>query len=130
MAKKSKTKNTERCGLVVRRYPTIFFPKKNGKTVYKFLVRKSADFIEGLHAEQPARSSMKSADFRTKKYKAFFFRLFLKKNFGGYLRTARPHLSVVFVFDFFAIHEFCYLTPGFSRYGWLCLTSHAAQYVM
>ena len=65
--------------------------------------------------------STKSANISTKKCKALFS-CFFEKIFGGYLRTARPNLSVVFVFDFFAIQEFCYLTPGFSRFGWLCLS--------
>ena len=29
----------------------------------------------------------------------------MENKLGGYQRTARPHLSVVFVFDFFAIQE-------------------------
>ena len=49
MAKKSKTKTTERYGLAVRRYPpNLFFQKTREKKALYFFVEIFANFVEGL----------------------------------------------------------------------------------
>ena len=66
MARKSKTKTTERYGLAVRRYPPKNF--KNGKKKpLNFLVRKSADFVERFHAVNYAQSLYKVGEYFDKK---------------------------------------------------------------
>ena len=67
MAKKSKTKTTERCGLAVRRYPPIFLQKNTEKRALYFLVRKPADFVERFHAEKSAQSLYKVGEYFDKK---------------------------------------------------------------
>jgi hypothetical protein len=97
--------------------------KKTEKKTLIFFSTKIRRLRRGIARRKVSAILLRCRQISAKKTKRFFSPYFFQKELGAYLRTARPHLSVVIVFDIFAIQEFCYLTHGFSRFGWLCLSS-------